>query len=187
MTTLTGRSELVLIKCVRAKTFRAYAAAAGLALLACLLAFSTIPSAKDRAAVAQPGEVANGAIILLKDGCTNAAIVIENQSADPETVDYTWYLRSDGGTTFETNNPKVMTGGVKGAGSVSFGSFNVEWSTAGNNTGWIYYPSRHRSLKLWGSYWSFDSPDGALIAVTTERDITKVDAKDTRWKFMRGQ
>jgi len=120
----------------------------------------------------------------LRSGVTNAAFVVTKQGGSPEVVDYTCYLRSDGKTTFESNNSTSVIGSVKGAKSVAFGPFNIDWSSAGSEGGWLYYPAGFRSVRMpWGKYYTFTIPGGPSMAVTTERDITKVDAKDPRWEL----
>ncbi|HEY3855668.1 MAG TPA: hypothetical protein VGO67_14865 [Verrucomicrobiae bacterium] len=136
----------------------------------------------------QPRQIHDGGIILLKNGPTNAAVIITVQSLSPEVVDYTWYFRVDGGTTFETNNPKVAIGTVKGARSIAFGSFKIDWSINTVGIGWIYYPSHNLVFKLpWGKWISIPLPGGQAMAVTTERDLAKVDANDPRWTFMKAR
>src|SRR5436190_5945000 len=76
---------------------------------------------------APPARVSDGTVVLLRSGITNAAFVVTKQSKWPEAVGYTWYLRSDGKTTFESNNPAIVTGTVTGANSVAFGPFNIDW------------------------------------------------------------
>jgi hypothetical protein len=133
---------------------------------------------------APAAHVSDGTVVLLRRGVTNAAFVVTKQSASPEVVDYTWYLRWDGKTTFESNNPASLTGSVKGAKSIAFGPFDINWSTAGSEGGWLYYPGEPRSVIMpWGNYYTFRLPGGTAMAVTTERDITTVDAKDPRWDF----
>lgn len=172
---------------MKAKTLNTCAWAFGISLLLLVVAIEFLPSAKPLWTVAPPTQIISGSIILLRNGQTNAAVIIRNQSIFPERVDYLWYLRSDGKTTFPANDPNVLTGSVKGATSISVGSLNVNWSIAGVDTGWIYYPSHNWSMKMpWGKYWSLNLPFGPSIALTTEHDIAKIDAKDTRWKFMHG-
>ena len=61
---------------------------------------------------APPAFIGDGIILLLRSGVTNAAVVVAKQSMSPEVVDYNWFLRSDGGTTFEATNPAVASGTV---------------------------------------------------------------------------
>ena len=101
---------------------------------------------------ASPARVSDGTVVLLRKGVTNAAFVVTKQSASPEVVNYTWYLRWDGKTTFESNNPATLTGSVKGAKTIAFGPFDINWSTAGSEGGWLYYPGEPRSVRMpWGN------------------------------------
>ena len=117
---------------------------------------------------------------------TNAAVVVTKQSMSPEVVDYNWFLRSDGATTFEATNPAVASGTAKGAKSIAFGPFKIDWSSAGTAGGYVYYPEGVRWLRApWGIYYAIPTLRGASMAVTTERQMAKIDAKDPRWKFKR--
>ncbi len=128
----------------------------------------------------------DGTVVLLKSGISNAAFVVTRQSMSPEVVDYTWFLRSDGKSTFDAKDPACVVGVVSNATSIAFGPFNIQWSSAGTSGGYVYYPSPYRWVKMpWGKYWAFKVFGGPKMAVITERDLAKVDAKDARWKFQR--
>ena len=117
---------------------------------------------------------------------TNAAVVVTKQSMSPEVVDYEWFLRSDGATTFEATNPLVGSGPAKGAKNIAFGAFKIGWSSAGTAGGYVYYPERVRWLRTpWGTYFPIPTLRGVSMAITTERQMAKIDAKDPRWKFKR--
>lgn len=162
-----------------------WACALAVTILLFLLIYKSPSVNGGNSRAAKPTHILDGTVILLRNGITNAAVVITKQSMNPEVVDYTWYFRSDGKTTFGTNDPHVQTGSVKGGAGIVFGSFDVQWSIAGYESGWIYYPLRYRSFRMpWGKYVGFDLPYGPTMAVTTERDITKLDMDDSRWRFM---
>jgi hypothetical protein len=130
--------------------------------------------------------ISDGSIVLLKSGVTNAAFVVTKQRVSPEVVDFTWFLRSDGATTFGATNPAVATGTVRGAKSIAFGPFNIDWSTAGTAGGYLYYPEGVRWLRApWGKYYPIPDLGAPSMAVTTERDVAKINANDARRKFKR--
>ena len=103
-----------------------------------------------------------------------------NQTTSPEMMDYRWFLRSDGKTTFDPTDPAVTNGLVTGARSIAFGPFKIEWSAAGHGGGWVYYPAEYfpahdpRGIR---------KPGGASMAVTFEKDIARVDASNRKWNF----
>ena len=133
-----------------------------------------------------PALISDGTVVVVRSGITNAAFLVSRQHASPETVDYTWFLRSDGKPTFDAKDPGVATGTVTGATGVAFGPFNIQWSSAGSTGGYVYYPSQYWWIKLpWGGYLAIKNPRGPLMAVTTERDPAKVNARDPRWKYRR--
>ncbi len=135
---------------------------------------------------AAPALISDGTIILLRNGLTNAAVVVSKQTTSPEILNYTWFLRLDGNTTFAGTNPALRTGTVTGATSIAVGPFMIHWSTAGNAGGYIYYPEHTRYVWMpWGKYYAMRLPGGPELAVTTEREIAKVDANDPRWRFLR--
>ena len=134
-----------------------------------------------------PTRITDGTIVLLRNGRTNAAFVVAKQSVFPEVVDFSWFLRCDGKSTFESNS-SLASGVVTGATSIAFGPFNIQWSSGGTEGGYVYYPSQYRyplfKLPLLG-YRTLPRFDTPCMAVITERDLAKVDAKDHRWKFQR--
>jgi hypothetical protein len=155
-----------------------------LVLGAFLFALLVITGCKQKSTPAVP--ISEGTIVLLRSGISNAAFVVTRQSDFPEVVDYTWFFRRDGKSTFDAKDPACVTGVVTNAKSIAFGPFHIEWSTGGGSWGYVYYPSRYRYIKMpWGGYWAYQVLGGPAMAVTTERDLTKVDAKDKRWKFQR--
>jgi hypothetical protein len=130
--------------------------------------------------------VSDGTILLLKNGATNAAVVITRQKSESEAVDYQWILRCDGKSTFDPKDTACVTGYVSSAKSIAFGSFDIAWSIAGSSGGYVYYPSAVRYIKMpWGKYWSYKTIGGQELAVTTERNLAKIDANDPRWKYKR--
>jgi len=135
---------------------------------------------------APPVFITDGTIVLLRCGITNAAVIVTKQSGSPEVVDYAWFLRSDGKTTFGATNSTMAKGTVSGARSIAFGPFNIDWSSAGTSGGYVYYP--HGFLWLWtpwGKHYPIRLPGGPSMAVATERNIAKINASDPRWRFKR--
>ena len=144
--------------------------------------------------------IPDGSVILLRSGTTNAAVVVTRQGAGarwdgtrlqivgPEgTLDYTWFLRADGKTTFHQPDPGITTGSVTGAPRIVCGPFIVDWSTAGSDGGFVYHPAnpypRFVKLPLIGYV---DVPfTGTEMALIDYQEITNVDAGDPRWKWRR--
>ena len=52
--------------------------------------------------------ISEGTIVLLKSGITNAAFVVTKQSMFPEVLDYTWFFRCDGKSTFDAKDPACV-------------------------------------------------------------------------------
>lgn len=126
--------------------------------------------------------------MLVRNGRTNAAVVITKQRSIPEAVDYIWFLRSDGVSTFDPKSPAVARGVVTDAKRIAVGPFSIEWSSAGTVGGYVYYPSQYRyaSFKTpWGKRWTPPVLVGPAMAVTTETNLAKINAKDRRWRFRR--
>ena len=136
-----------------------------------------------------PVRVSDGTIVLVRNGQTNAAIVITRQRSMPELVDYIWFLRSDGESTFDPKSPAVASGVVTNVTRIAVGPFSIEWSSAGNVGGYVYYPSQYRypSYKMpWGKKrWTPPVLVGPAMAVTTETNLAKINVKDRRWRFRR--
>jgi hypothetical protein len=126
--------------------------------------------------------VSDGTIVLLREGSTYGAFFMTNQTSRPEMMDYHWFLRSDGKTTFAPKDPAVTNGVVTNARFVAFGPFRIEWSTAGDGGGWVYYPGEYLPA---GDQRGVLKPGGASMAVTFEKDIAKVDASNREWNFKR--
>jgi len=126
--------------------------------------------------------VSDGTIVLLRLGGTNGAFFMTNQTSRPEMMDYCWFLRSDGKTTFAPTDPAVRQGVVTGASSVAFGPFMIDWSTAGDGGGHLYYPVEFFPVN---GPRGVRKPGGVAMAVTFEKDIGKVDASSREWVFRR--
>ena len=156
-------------------------------MIACRTSRQPTPGSRLGCSRTPPAFVHDLTIVLLKSGVTNAAFVVTKERYTPaESVDYTWFLRSDGKSTFDARDPACSTGTVSSVKRVAFGPFDIDWSSAGSTGGYLYYPERYWSVHLpWGKYWTIEIPGGPWMAVTTELDITKVDANDPRWRFRR--
>ncbi len=133
-----------------------------------------------------PELIACNNVILLRMGGTNGAFLLTRQSVSPEVIDYTWFLRADGKSTFNTNDSGVSSGRVSNATFVAFGPFKIDWSTAGDDAGYLYYPNRYRRYRMpGGRYISVPILNGTMMAVTDERKIEAVDVHNRKWKFKR--
>jgi ribosomal protein L27 len=124
--------------------------------------------------------VSTGQIILVRQGGTNAAFVTYNGKANPEGTDYRWYMRSDGKTTFDPKDPAVTTGTGKGSLRIVFGPFNIEWSISSPPSGYVYYEEQYWFVT---PRWCIPKSSSMAMAITSETDITKIDARDKKWKF----
>lgn len=123
--------------------------------------------------------VSDNTIVLLRHRDSYGAFYMTNQTVS-DAADFYWFLRTDGGTTFDPADPKVSSGKVIGASWVSFGPFKLERSAGTDGGGWIYYPARYLPT---GSKFSFRLPGTPWMAVTSEKDIRKIDAGDKQWTF----
>jgi hypothetical protein len=86
--------------------------------------------------------------------------------------------------TFDAKDPACASGVVSNATSIALGPFDIQWSIAGDDVGYVYYPTPYRCVKMpWGKYVSYQVFGGLKMAMITERDLAKVDAKDPRWNF----
>lgn len=149
-------------------------------IIVCLIALLAVAGCTefgDSSAYLAP--IPDGNIILVKDGNTYGAFILKNQRMDPETTDFTWYLRSDGKGSLDPADKAVSSGSVsKTKQLIEFGSFQVEWSVSTNGSGYIYYPNVSGGIGVSGLRnrpW--------LLCVTPETDITKIDATDPKWVF----
>ena len=124
-----------------------------------------------------------GQIVLVRQGSTVGAFFTTNGTSSPDLTDYTWFLRSDGKTTFSPKDAAVITGSVTRTPSIAFGPFRMDWSSGGGMSGYIYYPS---------SFWWFTKgkgipmPSTLKMAFTSETNITAIDASDRKWHFRGG-
>ncbi|MDF1811949.1 MAG: hypothetical protein P1V20_07035 [Verrucomicrobiales bacterium] len=120
--------------------------------------------------------VHDGDIVLLKNGKHSGAFILKNQSFSPkENTDYQWFYRADGVGTFPVSDPAVSTGIVTDATGVKFGSFDLEWSGGSPGEGWVYYSITAGSSKKTKAKFQ--------MCITTETDITVIDANDSMWHF----
>jgi hypothetical protein len=124
--------------------------------------------------------ISDGTVVLLRQGNTYGAFILTAQSSSPEVTDYSWYLRSDGKSTFDPKDPAVSSGKVRGARDIRFGPFVTEWSTAGPSNGYVYYPERRTFLL--GRY-VIRTPGSYSMAVTDQHSIEGLDASDKKWVF----
>lgn len=149
-------------------------------IIACLIALLSVTGCMEfGGSSAYPAPIPDGHIVLVKEGKTYGAFILNNQQMDPETTDFTWYLRSDGKGTFYTDDEAVSRGSASNAkNTINFETFQVEWSVRTNGSGYIYYPNSSGGIGASGP-----NSRPLLLCVTSETDITKIDATDPKWVF----
>jgi hypothetical protein len=117
--------------------------------------------------------IPNGKVVLVRLGDSYGAFILTNQFLNPERMEFTWYLRTDGKSVFDAQDPAVSKG--MGSGSkIRFGPFNVSWSGAGNGQGWIYY--RHFAGDAIAS-------NSVRICVTDLGTVNTINASDPKWIY----
>ena len=102
------------------------------------------------------------------------AFVLYDQTDTPENTSFKWFARSDGGGTFLKSNPLVSSGSQVDQTSIRFSVFSIDWSINETGKGWVYFSKIPTDLK---------APARFEMCVTSETDITKIDANDPKWKF----
>src|ERR1017187_572052 len=115
----------------------------------------------------------NGKVVVVRLGDSCGAFILTNQFLNPERMEFTWYLRTDGKSVFDAQDPAVTTG--TGSGSkIRFGPFSVSWSSAEDGRGWIYY-----------QHFPGDTitSNSVRICVTDLGTITAINASDPKWIF----
>ncbi|MCP5537211.1 MAG: hypothetical protein H7A51_13405 [Akkermansiaceae bacterium] len=118
--------------------------------------------------------IADGQVVLVRQGLYRGAFILTNQTTTPETTDYKWFSRSDGAGTFNITEPAVTSSIVKDASKVEFSVYSIEWSANNPGVGWIYYSLFPADKKLKPAY---------EICVTDETNIAGIDANDPKWVF----
>ncbi len=130
--------------------------------------------------------VPDGRVILVKKGNTLGALILRDQTVagTGDSVRYNYYYRSDGKGAFsasEASRYKHGTGVVSKPESppvrwllIRFGPFAVRWSPHMTGSGWISY-DHIRGERV--------APGDLRISVTSETDINRVDAADSRWIY----
>lgn len=142
---------------------------------------------RDKSQLGGSVTIRDRTIVLLKKGETSGAFILTRESRSPEVVDYKWFLRNDGKSTFDTNDPNCSSGIVKNATGITFGPFKIQWSSNGGWEGYLYYPLPYWWVKMpWGKYWGMRNFHSPSMAITTETNLSEVDANDPRWKFKNG-
>jgi hypothetical protein len=111
-------------------------------------------------------------------GCLGAFIPTTQTIA---SIKYIWYYRTDGSGIFTVGDAAVQhgegefaRGTVPPVAKIGFGPFKFGWSEGDLGTGWLYYNTTALSPL---------PPDGARLCLTTETDITKIDATDRKWTY----
>jgi hypothetical protein len=118
--------------------------------------------------------VADGRVILLRRNNEFAAVILKNQRMSPELTDFTWYYRSDLRGTFAPGDKAVSTGFVTNVGTIAFATFSVQWSMCSYGSGWVYFSESPAELR---------KPADYLMCVTSETNVTAIDATDKKWKY----
>ncbi|KAB8141194.1 hypothetical protein F8S13_20560 [Chloroflexia bacterium SDU3-3] len=125
-----------------------------------------------------PKPLPDGTVLLLRQGTTYGAIVLDRQQEIPEQVSFTWYYRNDGGSILDPNDPKVTTGQALSRGpsipEMRFGTFVVPWSIAATGLGYVYY-DRLTSAPA--------QPNQLEIAITDLSAVVAVDAANAQWHY----
>ena len=122
-------------------------------------------------AVGEP--IPNGKVVLVRLGDSYGAFILTNQFLNPERMEFTWYLRTDGKSVFDAQDPSVTKGSGSGS-KIRFGPFNVSWSGAGDGQGWICY--RHFAGEAIAS-------NSVRICVTDLGTINTINASDPKWIY----
>ena len=135
---------------------------------------------RDGISSAVPGPVPTGVIVLVRrvppesQQVSYGAFILTSQTLDPEGVSYRWYLRSDGSGGLDPNDSAVRSGEERGQDDVKFGPFKISWSGSAEGAGFIYYENfAHMPADRSTTY----------LCVTAERDLSKIDAADTKWLY----
>lgn len=129
--------------------------------------------------------VPDGTVVLVKKGKALGAFILRNQRTDgrgPLIYDYCY--RTDGRGEFNRCSLQGCVCGSKripaqyNAGPdfqvVVFGPFRIPWSANDNGKGWLYYP-RRSGEKV--------APGDLQICVTSESDMKRINATDSKWIY----
>lgn len=121
-----------------------------------------------------PEPIRDGQIVLVRQGACYGAFAPRRQTVTPERIEYDWYLRCDGQGVFAGHEPLGVGKGMGVGSLVRFGPFVIPWSGRRVGEGNIYY-----------HYFAFQAvPRWATrICVTSETDITSIDAADPKWRY----
>lgn len=130
--------------------------------------------------------IADKNIVLLKQGNAYGALIFNNQAGynpvNGENFDCTFYYRDDGQGTFNNKDINVHCKEFHFSkdhkyDTLTFGPFNVRYYTHFCGIGVIIYEYGSR-VPI-----SEIKPDALRICITDERDISKIDATDTKWIY----
>lgn len=143
-------------------------------LLGMMLAVAGCKDADNGQSAANEKPVADGQIVLIKRKNEVAAFILRKQRGSPEQTDYAWFYRSDGRGHFAVGDPAVTTGIVSNATKISFATFSIDWSINTDGIGWVYFSALPTQL---------GKPTDYAMCVTTETNLSVVDANDRRWKY----
>lgn len=128
--------------------------------------------------ISAAARVSTGAVVLVRKQPPGAArpiygaFVLTRQRSSPETVSYDWSLLPDGTSRFDP--PSAQTGHAEDQKRIAFGPFEIGWSIAGDDAGYIYYDHYAHETA---------APSDTYICLTTEKDAAGLDAADPKWTY----
>jgi len=130
-------------------------------------------------AKACPGPLADGTIVLVKQGNGYGAFKLYNQQAKPDAALFKWWWRNDGKGTFSAKDVRHGDGVAeqkeeKGSFYIKFGRVRIEWSCAENGKGYIYYQYYP---------WEKIPADGLKICIIKATGIDQIDAASPKWQY----
>ncbi len=143
--------------------------------LAAVLIASYTNSRRTGVSAAVKPPVEDGEVVLLARGNAIAAVILTQQTLEPERVSYDWFYRTDGGSTFRVQDAgRFLSGQVSDATKIGFGPFSLGWSGHSDGSGYLYY-EHFPGYPI--------AKDDTRICVTHRRDLERIDAFDPRWLF----
>ena len=131
-----------------------------------------------REGISAAAPVSTGAVVLVRKQPAGAdhpiygAFVLTVQRSSPETVGYDWSLLPEGSSRFDSQS--AQTGHTEDRKRIAFGPFEIGWSIAGDDAGYIYYDHYAHETA---------SPSDTYICLTTEKALAGLDAADPKWIY----
>ena len=131
-----------------------------------------------RPGISKSVRVSNGSVVLARRQLQGSsrpiygAFILTKQTDAPERVSYRWLLLSDGPGPAEPSASRA--GEERDQRHVTFGEFNISWSSAGNGQGYLYYAKfAHQAPASGDTY----------LCVTSETTFDHLDAADPKWLY----